>query len=131
MPLKKPESVEECIYFTRRQLEPKGSIMAWAFRKECPQCHNGLMKKPKKTSKVYICPNCGYEEDVKAHEESLVINVEYVCPYCGHEGEATTEYKRKTWKGVKAYVFTCEQCKEKIGITKKMKDPKKSKKKKI
>jgi len=50
------------------------------------------------------------------------MNIKYKCPYCGNEGEATTNYKLKTFKGVKAYVFSCSKCKEQIGITKKMKE---------
>ena len=125
MALKQPESVDECLYFTRRALVPKGTIMAWAFRKGCPQCHKGLMRKPKKTSPTYDCPECGYSEPKAEHIKGIVLNVEYTCPSCGHSGEATTEYRRKTWQGVKAYVFTCQQCGEKIGVTKKLKDPKK------
>ncbi len=83
------------------------------------------MKRPKKTSLTYDCPSCGYAEPKAEHEAGLVVNVEYVCPSCGHAGEATTEYKRKSWQGVKAYLFSCAQCKEKIGVTKKLKDPKK------
>ncbi len=125
MPLKQPNSVDECLYFTRRKLVPKGGVMAWAFRKECPACRKGLMKKPKKTATSYVCPACGHEEPKAEHEAGITVNVEYTCPFCGHSGEATTEYKRKSWQGVKAYVFACESCKEKIGITKKLKEPKK------
>ncbi len=124
MTLTQPGSVDECLYFTRRALVPKGKIVAWAFRKECPQCHKGLMKKPKKTSPTYDCPQCGYAEPKAEHEAEITVNVEYVCPFCGHAGEATTEYKRKSWQGVKAYVFPCAQCKERIGVTKKLKEPK-------
>jgi predicted RNA-binding Zn-ribbon protein involved in translation (DUF1610 family) len=125
MALKQPESVDECLYFTRRKFDPKGHAMAWAFRKECPKCKKGLMKKPKKTSPTYDCPACGYSEPKTEHEESATINIEYVCPSCGHAGETTTPYKRRTWQGVKAFVFTCQACNEKIGLTKKMKEPKK------
>lgn len=119
---KHPESVEECLYFTRRKLGEKGKAMAWAFRKECPQCHKALMKKPNKRAAEYVCPVCGYSEPKAEHEAGVEIFVEYVCPYCGHAGEATIPYKRKTWRGVKAYVFQCANCKEKIGLTKKLAD---------
>jgi len=122
--LKQPESVDQCVYFTRRKIGQKGKIVAWVFRKECPRCKE-LMRKPKKTSPTYDCPACGYAEPKAAHEASLVVNVDYVCPECGHAGETTTEYKRKNWHGVKAYVFVCGQCKAKLGITKKLKEPKK------
>lgn len=83
------------------------------------------MRKPKKTSPTYDCPVCGYTEPKKEHESSAIINIEYLCPECGHAGETTAPYVRKTWKGVKAYVFVCQSCNAKIGITKKMKEPKK------
>lgn len=127
MALRQPESVAETVYFTRRKLEPKGSIVAWAFRKECPKC-KALMKKPKKTSPSYDCPKCDYKEPKVVHEESLTVNVEFVCPSCDHAGETTTPYKRKTWLGRKAFVFNCTNCNEKIGITKKMAEPKTKKK---
>ena len=50
-----------------------------------------------------------------------------MCPFCQHEGEATTEFKRKSWDGMKAYVFVCEKCGRKIGITKRMKEKKEEK----
>ncbi len=125
MALQQPKSVEECLYFSRRKLGEKGKVVAWAFRKECPKCHKALMKKPNKRAAEYVCPECGYSEPKTEHEAGIVLNVEYVCPECGHAGETTTEYKRKTWRGVKAYVFTCANCKAKLGITKKLADPKK------
>lgn len=119
--MRAPESVQECVYFTRRA-DPK--LIAWAFRKPCPKC-KALMKKPKKTSPTYDCPECGHTESKAEHEQSLIINVQYVCPFCRHEGATTTEYKRKSWQGVKAFVFLCEDCGQKIGITKKLAEPKK------
>ncbi len=125
MALQFPENVNECVYFTRRALVPKGKIVAWALRKQCPKCKKGLMAKPKKTSPTYDCPSCGYAEEKKAHEAGLAVSVQYVCPACGKSGETTTPYQRKSWNGVKAYVFSCLACGEKIGITKKLKEPKK------
>lgn len=87
------------------------------------------MKKPKKTSPTYDCPECGYTEPKGSYEESVEVNIEYVCPECNHAGETTAPYKRKTWKGAKAFVFICQSCNAKIGITKRMKDPKPPKKK--
>ncbi len=133
MALKEPESMEEVVYFTRRSLEPKGKLKAWAFKKECPECHKALMGKPVEKGKVkirateYVCPNCGYSEPKAEHEATLEVSVKYTCPHCEHEGETTIPFKRKTWQGVKAFVFTCDGCGEKIGITKKMKEPKKKK----
>ena len=58
-------------------------------------------------------------------ESGLTLNVEYKCPHCANEGEATTDYTRKTFEGVASYVFECEKCSRQIGITKKLKEPKK------
>lgn len=133
MALKKPESMDEVIYFTRRTLEPKGRVTAWAFKKECPKCKKALMGKPVESGKVrirateYVCPACGYTETKAEHEKSLEVCAEYECPACGKTGEATTPYVRKTFQGVKAFVIACGSCGEKIGITKKMKAPKKGK----
>lgn len=133
MALKQPESMEEVVYYTRRTLEPKGRITAWAFKIECPKCKKAQMGKPVEKGKVkirakeYVCPACGYTEEKKVHEDKLTVSVEYTCPYCDYVGEAQTPFKRKTWHGVKAYVFECGGCKEKIGITKRMSAPKKKK----
>ena len=164
MPLKKPSSVQECVYFTNR-IMGSGSAVAWVFKKQCPKCKKGIMGKPQKSAKIkdfrdaknqtvvsefarahshstdflakpgkidkksdhYVCYSCGYQESNEQAENSLVLNVEYKCPYCGHEGETTSEYKRKTFEGVPSYVFECEKCHKKIGITKKLKEPKKKK----
>ena len=133
MTLKEPESMDEVVYFTRRSLEPKGKIIAWARKVKCPKCKKALMGKPIEKGKVkirakeYVCPNCGYTEEKLEHEKSLEVSIKYVCPYCDNEGEATTPYKRKTWMGAPAFVFQCSACNEKIGITKRMKAPKKKK----
>lgn len=130
MALKKPESMEECVYFTNRIIGD-GRATAWVFRKECPKC-KGIMGKPlKKNGKIdkkadhYACYSCGYKESNEQAENSLTINVEYKCPHCGNEGEATTEYKRKSFEGVPSYVFECQKCRKKIGLTKKLKESKK------
>ena len=131
MALKKPNSMDECIYFTNRIIDT-GKAIAWVFRKECPKCKKGSMGKPlKKNNKVdkkadhYVCYSCGYAESNEQMENSLVLNVEYKCPHCGNEGETTSEYKRKNYLGVKAYVFNCQKCGQKIGITQKLKETKK------
>jgi DNA-directed RNA polymerase subunit M/transcription elongation factor TFIIS len=126
-----PNSTEECIYFTRRA-DDKMKIIAWVFKKQCPKCKKGLMEKPRdpKTGKAkirsteYVCNNCGYSEEKKAHEESLTVNVQYKCPHCGNEGETTTAYKRKAFEGIPSFVFECQKCHKKIAITKKMKEKK-------
>ena len=131
MELKKPTRVEDCIYFTNRTID-SGRAMAWVFRKPCPKCKKGIMEKPqKKGGKVdkkadyYVCYSCGYQESNEQVEDSLIINVEYKCPHCGNEGETTTEYKRKSFKGIQSYVFECQKCHERIGLTKKLKAQKK------
>ena len=142
MPLRKPTSTEECLYFTKRTIElpaslragsqtTSGRAIAWVFRKDCPECKKEILGKPLSKGKVnkkaefYVCNSCGYKENNEQVENSLVLNVEYKCPYCGNEGETTTEYKRKTFDGVPSYVFECEKCNKKIGLTKKMKENKK------
>src|SRR3989344_242866 len=132
MKLKKPESMDECIYFTNRIIG-NGRATAWVFRKECPKC-KGIMGKPiKKNGKIdkkadnYVCYQCNYSESNEDVEKNLTVNVDYKCPHCGNEGEATTEYQRKCFEGVQAYVFLCGKCGKKIGITKKLKEGKKKK----
>lgn len=130
MSLKTPESMDECLYFSNRSIGD-GQVMAWVYRKQCPKCKKAKMGKPVEKGKVktrakeYVCPECGYTEEKAEHEESLSLEAQYTCPYCGKEGEATTQYKRKKFKGVDAYVIVCEHCNEKILITKKLKDIKK------
>ena len=133
MALKKPGSVRDCVYFTNRTIG-NGRAMALVFRKECPKCKKGIMGKPiKKNGKIdkkadnYVCYQCGYTEGNEQIENSLVINVEYKCPHCSNEGETTSEYKRKTFEGVPSYIFECVKCRKKIGLTKKLKEPKKKK----
>jgi len=129
MMLKQPESMDECLYFTRRTVGA-GKVMAWVFRKECPRCHKEEMGKPvvKGKTKIrateYICPGCSYTEQKLEHEQSLTMNVAYTCPKCSHIGEVAIPYKRTNWMGVPSYVFVCEKCNEKTGITKKMKEAK-------
>ena len=134
MSIEMPESMDECFYFTNRTLdEGKGSVIAWVKKPICPKCGKGKMGKPvdPKTGKVksradiYACKECGYEVKKDEFDPTLKVEIQYKCPHCGNEGETITDYKRKSFKGVQAYVFTCEKCGEKIGITKKMKAPKK------
>ena len=129
MPLKKPNSMDECHYFTNRTLEDgKGRITAWVFRKQCPKCKQGIMGKPiKKNGKLdkkadhFVCYKCSYKESEQQVDEGLTVNVDYKCPHCGNEGETTTEYRRKMYQGVPSYVFQCQKCSAKIPITKKLK----------
>ena len=63
------------------------------------------------------------------HEESLHLEAQYTCPECGKDGESTAPYKRKSFKGVQAYVVDCQHCNTQIPITKKLKNIKKKDKK--
>ena len=134
MSLTMPESMGECLYFSRRDFSNEGSAVSWVYKKDCPECGKAKMGKPvdektgkaKIRSKEYICPECGHTEEKQEHEESCNMEVLYKCPKCGHEGEISTPYKRKSFtlengKKAKAVVFECEKCEEKIGITKKLK----------
>ena len=78
-----------------------------------------------KKSEVYACHACGHELPVAEAESLATVEIKYTCPFCRKSGEATTPYVRKPWQGVPAYIFACGSCKEKIGITKKLKIPKK------
>ena len=130
--MRKPESMDECVYFTRRELG-EGKATAWVFKKKCDKCDGLLIKpltktgKPDKKATIYVCNKCNSEEDNESVESQLVVNIEYTCPHCKHESQATTEFKRKSFKGVPSFVFECENCHEKIGVTKKMKLPKSKK----
>ena len=133
MQLKKPDSMEECLYFTNRSIG-EGFAIAWVYRKECPKCKKGRLGKPikkngkaDKKSDYYECPICKHQESNEEVEKSVRLEVEYKCPYCGNEGQATTEYKRKVFEGIPSYVFECEKCGKKIGVTKKLKETKKKK----
>lgn len=136
MGIRMPESMDECIYFTRRVFDNNGKAIAWVYRKKCPKCGKATMgkpldpktKRPKIRADTFECPSCGFSEPRQQHEESLNVEVMYTCPYCGNKGEATTQYKRKLLDGVQAYVFECDKCKKKIGLTKKMKSKKAGKK---
>ncbi len=140
MTLKFPESMDECVYFTRRQLNNNGNVVAWVFKEDCPKCKKAKMGKPKdpKTGKPkirateYECPECGYSEEKEAYEDKLTCNVQYVCPKCGNSAEKQVPFKRKKVKiedpempgkkvAADAVVFECDKCKEKLYITKKMK----------
>ena len=128
-----PDSTDECFYFTNRTLENDGTVIAWARKPLCPECKKVIMGKPvdPKTGKVkirakeYVCPGCNYTVDKAEMDPTLTLEAEYKCPACGNEGEASCPYQRKKFKGVDAYIIQCEKCEEKIGITKKMKKPKK------
>ena len=131
MALKIPESMEECLYFTNRTLDNGGSVLAWVYRKPCPKCKKAVMGKPVVKGKVktraeeYVCPACSFTEQKIEHEESLLLHAQYTCPECGKEGQSSAPYKRKTFKGVQAFVVDCQHCNVQIPLTKKLKKLKK------
>lgn len=139
MALTMPNSMDECVYFTRRALPGNGKAVAWVKREQCPKCKKGLMGKPvdPKTKKIktraeeYVCPECNYTMEKGEYEDTLTCEIMYTCPKCFHQGEAAVSFKRKKVqlfnvetqkkKAAEAIVFDCEKCKERIVITKKMK----------
>ena len=134
MELREPEDMSELVYFSRRST-PEGKVRAWAFRELCPKCKKVLMTKPvdektgrpKIRAKEYICSSCKYEVPAQEYEDSLELCVDYTCGACNKEGKTKIPFKRKTYMGVKSFLFECDGCKVKIPITKKMKEPKKKK----
>lgn len=127
MALKKPESVEELVYYTCRDIG-NGEATAWVYREKCPKCGKALMGKPKDKkgkvmtrAKVYACPECGFEIEKNEYEDSLTANIEYSCPECNNKGEIQIPFKRKKIEGVETLRFQCQKCGQNIDITKKMK----------
>ena len=128
MALRKPESMEECFYFSNRAIG-EGKAMAWVMRPQCPACKKGLLGKPikkngkpDKKAEYYECPECKHRETDESLSSSLAVSVEDICPHCRHAGETTTPYQRKKFKGADAFIFLCQKCGEKIPITKKLKE---------
>jgi predicted RNA-binding Zn-ribbon protein involved in translation (DUF1610 family) len=130
--IKRPESMEECIYYTNRDIGKNGSAICWVFKEKCPKCKKGLMAKPRdeKTgkpkirAKEYVCPSCGYSVEKVEYESSLMANVDYTCPHCEEEGEIQAPFKRKNIKGISTLRVQCKSCGKDIDITKKMKEKK-------
>jgi|TARA_Y100000310_G_scaffold159627_1_gene159252 predicted RNA-binding Zn-ribbon protein involved in translation (DUF1610 family) len=136
--MKEPESMEECVYFTRRDNE-KGKIKVWVFREKCPNCNDELMGKPKdpKTGKpktradYYECPGCKHTIPKEEYEETLTANIKYTCPHCSNEDAIEVPFKRKKIrilneetqkkKSVEALRFQCQKCGKDIDVIKKMK----------
>ena len=130
MALQEPTDMEELVYFTNRFLDNDGQIMCWVERNNCPKCHKTKMGKPldpktgkpKIRAKEYVCPECGHTIEKKEYEETLAASIKYTCPQCKHQGEEQIPFKRKKVKGTDALVFQCSNCREKIYVTKKMKE---------
>ena len=86
--LREPESMEELIYFTQRNVG-SGNVKAWVYKGLCPKCGKGRMGKPvdEKTGKVkirakeYFCPECGNTIEKKAYEETLNCEIKYSLPF--------------------------------------------------
>mgnify|MGYP001401963665 FL=1 len=137
MSLRMPESMGECIYFTKRTVGEEGKATAWVFKEKCPKCGQALMGKPIEKGKVkirakeYVCPKCDYTVEKGEYEETLTANITYTCPHCSFEGEIQIPFERKRIqlvdeetgkkKAADALRFPCEKCKENIDVTKKMK----------
>jgi len=138
MTLRKPNSMEECVYYTDRVFD-KGEMTAWVFREKCPKCGKALMGKPKdpKTGKVktrateYICPECEHIIPKQEYEDTLTVNIAYVCPECGNKSETQEPFKWKKIriedpetgkkKAVEVIKFQCDKCKKELHLVRKMK----------
>ena len=139
MALKEPVSMDECVYFTNRNIGGKGKAKAWVYKQNCPKCDKALMGKPRdsKTGKVkiraieYVCPNCHYTAAKDAYEDTLTFEAKYVCPHCEFSGEVQVPFLRKKVKifdeekqkqvAAEAVKFKCSKCEKDIAVTKKMK----------
>ena len=131
MPYKKPESLDECVYFTQRALESEngeGEIVTWVLRENCPKCGKAKMGKPrgkngkvKVRAKEYVCPECNHEIKKEEYDNCLVARAEYVCPHCQKKGEAETPFKRENVAGIPTLRFQCVHCQGFLDVTKKMK----------
>lgn len=141
MAVKEPKSMDELVYFTKRDLDNgKGEVTCWTYKGNCPECGKGKMGKPinEKTGKAkirakeYVCPECKHTVEKEEYEETLMAQAKYKCPECSASGEIEFPFKRKTVqlfdvetqkkKAAKALQFPCEKCGYKINITKKMKE---------
>ncbi len=127
MALKQPQSMEELIYYTDRQIG-NGEARVWVFRELCLKCKKAMMGKPKDSkgkvmirAKEYMCPACNYKIDKQEYEDSLTADIEYKCPKCGFKGELQIPFKRKNIGGIPTLRFQCQKCGENIDVTKKMK----------
>ena len=132
MKLIQPESMEECLYFTRRTIGENGSLFAWVYKQDCPECGKAKMGKPvdpktgkaKIRAKEYVCSNCGNVVSKEENESKLFANIKYTCPHCKNKGELQIPFVRKKTQGVETLRFQCQKCNQNIDVTKKMKKKK-------
>jgi len=137
MAFKKPESMDDLIYFTVRDFENSkreltGVASVWVYRKDCSSCGKAKMGKPlnaqgkpKIRATFYECPSCSFNVPKKEYEESLNAQGEYTCPECVKNFTFDLPFKRKTIKGVPlTFRIVCEGCGHNIDVSKKMKQPK-------
>ncbi|MBU0756989.1 MAG: hypothetical protein KKF44_02910 [Nanoarchaeota archaeon] len=127
MGLELPESMEELVYWTARNMGD-GKVKAWVEKEMCPECGKAMMGKPRgKDGKIkiratyYECPECEHKVEKREYEDTLTASIIYTCPECKFSGDIQVPFKRKKTKGVEALVFSCQKCNAKIPITKKMK----------
>jgi len=136
--IQEPKSMTECVYFTNR-IVGNGKLKAWVFREMCTQCKKGLMgkpvnpktKKPKRTAKEYVCPECKFTVPEKEYENQLKLNVKYTCPSCNAQDEIQVPYLRKRILrfdeekkkkvAIESVRFQCSKCSGNIDVTKKLK----------
>jgi predicted RNA-binding Zn-ribbon protein involved in translation (DUF1610 family) len=128
MAIREPESMTELVYFSNRTLEGGGLAKVWVYRQDCSKCKKAKMGKPVEKGKVrirakeYVCPSCGNVIEKEEYESGLTAQATYTCPKCKKSGEAELPFKWKNVDGVKCLKIECAGCKNRILITKKMKE---------
>lgn len=135
MALRRPKSMGELVYYTRRS-DDQGKQEVWVFRGACPKCGKGEMGKPRdpKTGKAkirakeYVCPECNHTVEKEEYEDTLQANIAYTCAKCNNEDEAEISFKRKKisiknpktgkTKRKAGITFNCSKCSEEIKVVK-------------
>ncbi len=125
--LKRPKSMDELAYYTRRAIGT-GKAELWVFKEKC-SC-GALPKKPKMRAPTYEC-SCGKSIPKDEYEEKLTASIVYTCPHCNFSGETQVPFHRKKVTifdekkqkkvRVESVRFQCEKCGKDIDVTKKMK----------
>lgn len=124
-----PQQMDDLLYFSNRRLPSGIRMIAWVEKITCEGCKKALMGKPvdEKTGKVkirssiFVCPECGREEKKAVHTKKLTMQVRYTDETGKEWKKAETEYKLRTWQGMKAYVFDNEFTGKPMGVTKRLK----------